>query len=82
MVDLTSTSPAAWAPRFPFNLEELKAKFFEELKVKYDEWQKSEPLTGPLNLTTGWHDITPQQAEELLRRNRPGANRKASLSTI
>ena len=68
--------------RFPFNLEELKAKFFEELKVKYDEWQKSEPLTGPLNLTTGWHDITPQQAEELLRRNRPGANCKASLSTI
>jgi len=37
---------------------------------------------GPLLLSTGWHQITPEIAISLLLRNRPGANRKVDPATV
>jgi hypothetical protein len=78
----SDTSGPAWEPHFPFDIDKAKVKLFDELKDKFDAWLKAEPVNEPLGLTTGWHTITPEKAEQLLRRNRPGANRKSSLATI
>src|SRR5262245_556456 len=40
------------------------------------------PELGPLPVQTGWCDITPAIAVNLLRRNRPGANRKLDPGTV
>jgi hypothetical protein len=71
-----------FTPRFSFDINTDKAKRFEELAELYGQWHVQEPVEGPPPIDTGVHVITPQVAEELLRRNLPGANRKASLSTI
>jgi hypothetical protein len=43
---------------------------------------KANPTLGALPVTTGWNDITPAIALDLLRRNRPGANRKVDPATV
>lgn len=43
---------------------------------------KAKPELGPLPVTTGWNEITPTTAVDLLRRNRPGANRKVDPATV
>lgn len=83
----TRTSPepeleVPFEPRFPLDLDTIKPKAFEAMKEQFDAWVKTEPVEEPLELTTGWHTITPKMAEQLLRRNRPGANRKVSLATV
>jgi len=37
---------------------------------------------GPVEVKTGWNDITPALAVKLLRRNRPGANRHLDPATV
>jgi hypothetical protein len=81
MTDLNDEA-ASWQPKFPADIDTMKAKLFEDIKEKFEAWLKSEPLTEPLTLVTGWHTITPQAAENLLRRNRPGANRKVGFSVV
>src|SRR5262245_26067972 len=76
------TGEASFKPRFPFDIDTDRAKRFEELVDQYDGWHADEPATGPLPVTTGVHTVTPEMAEELLRRNLPGTNRKAALPTI
>jgi len=78
----TTTAAEPWQPKFPADIENMKAKLFEDIKEKFDEWLKSEPVNDPLSIDTGWHTITPQMAEDLLRRNRPGANRKVGFSVV
>ena len=43
---------------------------------------KKNPTLGALPVTTGWNEITPTVAIDLLRRNRPGANRKVDPATV
>jgi hypothetical protein len=43
---------------------------------------KTNPVLGTLPVNTGWNDITPDKAVDLLRRNRPGANRKIDAATV
>jgi hypothetical protein len=43
---------------------------------------RSNPDLGPLPVTTGWNEITPAIAVNLLRRNRPGANRWLDAPTV
>jgi hypothetical protein len=43
---------------------------------------KNRPDLGPLPVVTGWNEITPVKAIELLRRNLPGANRKLDPQTV
>jgi len=43
---------------------------------------QSNPNLGTLPVTTGWNEITPDIAVNLLRRNRPGANRKVDPATV
>jgi hypothetical protein len=83
MADLeTTTAAPEWQPKFPLDLDTAKPKLFDDIKGKFDAWVKADPLSEAFELTTGWYTITPQQAEQLLRRNRPGANRKVQLSTV
>lgn len=76
-----TTSPAVWQPRFVLDLTTARGRAFEELIQDFEKWRVEAPLPA-LDLTDGWHTITPQKAEELLRRNPAGANRKAVLSTV
>ena len=76
------TGEGGFTPRFPFDINVERSKRFDELVAQYDEWHAQEPVSEPLAIITGVHTIMPESAEELLRRNLPGANRKASLSTI
>ena len=72
----------AFVPKFSFDLDRGTATKFAQLVDQYSEWHAKEPAKGPVPLSDGWHTITPQMAEELLRRNLPGANRKAAYATI
>lgn len=78
----TNGNAVEFTPRFEFDLEHGTAAKFTALVEQYDAWHGEEPPTEPLDLTDGWHTITPAQAEQLLRRNRPGANRKSAFGTI
>jgi hypothetical protein len=73
---------STWEPRFPFDHEKPNTKKFDDLVDAYDAYNAVHQPEGPVPLSDGWHVITPVMAEELLRRNPPGANRKASLATI
>ena len=76
-----ATTPADWQPRFALDLATARGKAFEEITTEFEKWRQETPLP-PLDLDDGWHTITPQKAEELLKRNPLGANRKAVLSTV
>jgi hypothetical protein len=78
----TPSSSVAWQPKFVLDLSTARAKAFEELTTQFEQWRTTNPPVGPVPLTDGWHTITPQMAEDLLRRNPLGANRKANLPTI
>lgn len=43
---------------------------------------KANPTLGALPVVTGWNDVTPAIALDLLHRNRPGANRKVDPATV
>jgi hypothetical protein len=76
-----ATTPADWQPRFVLDLTTARGRAFEEITHEFEKWRTEHPLP-PLDLEDGWHTITPQKAEELLKRNPVGANRKAVLSTV
>jgi hypothetical protein len=73
--------PAVWQPRFTLDLSTARGRAFEEITVEFEKWRTENPLP-PLDLVDGWHTITPEKAESLLKRNPLGANRKAVLSTV
>jgi hypothetical protein len=64
----------AWQPRFTLDLRTSTPKKLSDLVDDFERWRRANPATGPLELANGWHDITPQMAEELLKRN--AKNRK------
>jgi hypothetical protein len=70
-----------WTPHLPLpDLDTAKPKLLDDFHEKFTEWAKAMPVTEPLPLTTGWHVITPQMAEDLLRRNQ--TNRKLVWSHV
>jgi len=81
MSEKTEEKAAEWQPRFVLDLSTARGKAFEEITTEFEKWRSEAPLP-PLEITDGWHLITPKMAEELLKRNPVGANRKALLSTI
>jgi len=81
MADKANAGTAAWQPRFALDLSTARGKAFEEITTDFENWRKEHPLP-PLDLTDGWHTITPEKAEQLLKHNPVGANRKANLGTV
>jgi hypothetical protein len=71
-----------WVPEFSLDLALASGQKFQDLVEAFNESTKALAELPPLKLKNGWASITPEIAEALLRRNRPGANRKASLATI
>lgn len=69
-----SEHDSEWQPRFTLDLRTSNAKKLSELIDDFERWRKANPATGPVELANGWHTITPQMAEDLLRRN--AKNRK------
>jgi hypothetical protein len=76
-----ATTPADWQPRFTLDLSSARGRSFEEITHEFEQWRQEQPLPQ-LTIGDGWHDITPEKAEALLKRNPVGANRKAVLSTV
>lgn len=92
--DVTS----GWAPKIPFDMATGKPAAFRELVGAYDEWHRADPadpaklikLNGThkapqiatFPMTTGVFIITPAVAEQLLRLNPVGANRKAEFGNV
>lgn len=55
---------------------------FAEIIEEFERGCKALGEPSPLNLSNGWFTVTPEMAEDFLRRNRPGANRKAAFATV
>jgi hypothetical protein len=70
---------SAWKPAVSLDMTTAKAPAFEEAIEKFTTWAKSQP-TKPMPLKTGWHTITPEIAEQLLRFNGAGINRDPMLN--
>ena len=80
-VDATSTS-ADWQPHFTLDLSTARGRAFEEITNEFEQWRQEAPVAAARSLPMGGMTITPQKAEELLKRNPVGANRKAVVSTV
>ncbi|HEY2596980.1 MAG TPA: hypothetical protein VGJ79_00715, partial [Candidatus Dormibacteraeota bacterium] len=74
------TTPV-WAPQVTLDLDTASDKAFQDTILKFKSLASTSmtPL-GPLGLKTGWYTVTPEMAEDFLRRNE--ANRKVSLPTV
>src|SRR4029077_1443520 len=64
------------------DLANPKPKLIVALVEAIEAAIKANPVLGPLKVTTGWNEITPTIAIDLLRRNRPGINRKVDPATV
>jgi hypothetical protein len=76
----TKMATPSWTPAVEIDLATAGAAAFQEALAKFYEWSRAATPPPPLNLQNGWYDITPQMAEDLLRRNLQ--NRKISLATV
>ena len=63
------------------DLANAKPKDLFAMKDSFEEAVKGAVL-GSLGLSTGWHEISPKLALELLKRNLKGANRKIDPGTV
>jgi len=67
---------------FALDLANPKAKEVLAIQEFLNTDIRSNPDLGKLPVKTGWNDIPPAIALNLLRRNRPGANRPLNPSTV
>ncbi len=74
-----SDPTSGWEPAIKLDLETASAAAFQNVQDAFRDWSKSHPLS-PVGLSNGWHIITPEIAERLLRNNR--GNRKVSFRTV
>ncbi len=72
-------SASVWEPAVRIDLETVSSMAFQEAMAAFAAWATTVPLQ-PLDLINGWHEITPEIAENLLRRN--DGNRRVSLATV
>jgi hypothetical protein len=74
-----NTKKQKWAPLVELNIFKASARALKDVIEEFN--RKSESVELPkINLPDGWHDITPQDAENLLRHNK--GNRRVSLTTV
>lgn len=78
---MTHTATAAWQPRFVLDLSTARGRAFEEITTEFEKWAGEHPLPA-FDTVDGWRTITPEIAEQMLKRNPKGANRKANLPTV
>jgi hypothetical protein len=71
----------AWNPAVSLDITTAGRRDLEALIDQFRKHFDGVPL-APIGLTDGWHEITPQIAENLLRHNPPGANRKLALGAV
>jgi hypothetical protein len=64
------------------DLANPKPKEVLALVGTFEEAMAANPDLGVLPVITGWNEITPAKAVNLLLRNRPGANRKIDPGTV
>ena len=69
-------------PIVQFDLLKGTALQFAETVEEFEQRSKALDEPSKLNLSNGWYYVTPEMAQEWLRHNKKGANRKASLTTI
>jgi hypothetical protein len=70
-----------WKAQFGLDIETARTAAFESLIADFDKWAKTQEI-GELPLKSGWHDISPELAEQMLLRNPVGANRKVVPTTV
>lgn len=75
---MLTTDTETWTPAVHCDLNEGPNAFAGAVK-RFREWSANKPLL-PITITTGWCVITPQLAEELLKRNR--RNRKLRYNDV
>jgi hypothetical protein len=75
-----SENQSEWQPHFTLDLRSSRPKDLVELIADFERWRKANPATGPVELANGWHVVTPQLAEDLLRRNEK--NRKVTHAQV
>lgn len=64
------------------DLDNPKPKEVLAIVELFEADMKSKPELGKLPVKTGWNDITPKIGIQLMRRNRPGANRRIDPGTV
>jgi len=64
------------------DLANQKAKEVLGIVEAFATFAKTGTALGPLPVKTGWNEITPEIAADLLKRNHPGANRKVDPGTV
>ena len=69
-----------WKPAVGLPLETASTTAFQEIVGQFYAWSRNQPPPGRTPLVNGWHEITPQIAEHLLRCNT--VNRSVSLSVV
>jgi hypothetical protein len=74
------TITTGWAPAFKLDIDTASAAAFADTLAEFRKWSDGQPPLGSMTRPNGWYDVTPELAEELLRRNR--SNRKVSLQTV
>lgn len=73
----------AWKPEFTLDLKSASGPKFLEVVEAFDRSTKELSELPPLPFKANdWYTITAEIAEALLRRNRPGANRKVTFATV
>lgn len=65
-----------------FDLANPRPKELQALVETFEIATKANPDVGKLPVKTGWNDISPTTAVNLLLRNRPGANRRIDPATV
>lgn len=64
------------------DLTNPRSKEVLALVETFEEAMRANPDLGPLPVITGWNEVSPVMAVNLLMRNRPGANRKVDPATV
>lgn len=86
MTDTTATALPAFDFTNPascvLDWAAAKPKSMLALVEALNGFMQANPVAGPLPVASGWNDIGPAKALELLKRNLPGANRKVDPATI
>lgn len=68
-----------WQPAITIDLDKIAPVTFRQALADFKGWSDGQP-DDPVHLSNGWHDIDPQLAERLLRRNKK--NRVVQLETV
>lgn len=77
---MQTTTTGGWKPAFSLNLDTSSQAIFAKTVKDFYDWSETQPALGSIDQPNGWYDVTPEMAEEFLRRTKH--NRKAYLQTV